>query len=436
MTTGRPHPLDAWTIGDLSRTSGLTHRVLRHWEKVGVITAERGSTGHRRYLPLQATRLYRALALRRAGLGLTQVAALLDEQDPDPVATLRSHVATIDADLRRRSQVRDRLVAVLQDLDHPREQPPDDHDDDPAPADRTLMRVIETMMMFEQYVHGYDGAEHARLQDQADTLVDLVHHGVSYEAGARVVEVGCGVGAQTLTLLERNPGIDLTAVDLSDTSLAAARSRVRAAGHHGVRFVQADLMEAPTHTGDLRPGTFDHVFVCFVLENLVDPATALRHLRCLLRPGGTITVVEGDHGSTYFHPDSRAAREAVDCQVQLQRLAGGDALVGRRLYPLLDAAGFRRVEITPRQVYVDGSRPQLAEGFTTRTFIAMIEGVRQQAVAAGLLTPERFDEGLRDLRRTTEADGVFCYTFFAATATVAHTHPGETTPHERRDRAG
>lgn len=432
MTTGRPHHPEAWTIGDLARTSGLTHRVLRHWEKVGVITAERGSTGHRRYLPLQATRLYRALALRRAGLGLTQVAALLDEQDPDPVATLRAHVAAIDADLRRRSQVRDRLVAVLHDLDHP----PGHHDDDPVAADQTLMRVIETMMMFEQYVHGYDVTERVRLQDQADTLVDLVHHGVSFEPGARVVEVGCGVGAQTLTLLERNPGIDLTAVDLSDTSLAAARSRVRAAGHHGVRFVQADVLEAPNDSGDLRPGTFDHVFVCFVLEHLADPGAALRHLRSLLRPGGTITVVEGDHGSTYFHPDSEAAREAVDCQVQLQRLAGGDALVGRRLYPLLDAAGFESVEVTPRQVYVDGSRPQLVEGFTTRTFIAMIEGVRQQAVAAGLLTPERFDEGVRDLRRTTAADGVFCYTFFAATATVGRTHPGETNPQERRDQAG
>jgi hypothetical protein len=47
----------------------------------------------------------------------------------------------------------------------------------------------------------------------------------------------------------------------------------------------------------------------------------------------------------------------------------------------------------------------------------MIEGVRQPAVAAGLINAERFDHGIRDLHRTTEADGVFCYTFFKATAT-------------------
>lgn len=54
------------------------------------------------------------------------------------------------------------------------------------------------------------------------------------------------------------------------------------------------------------------------------------NLRAMLKPGGTITVIAGDHGSTYFHPDSQAAREVIASQVTLQRLAGGDALIGRR----------------------------------------------------------------------------------------------------------
>jgi hypothetical protein len=42
----------------------------------------------------------------------------------------------------------------------------------------------------------------------------------------------------------------------------------------------------------------------------------------------------------------------------------------------------------------------------------MIEGVRASAISAGLIKPEDFDDGIRDLYRTTQADGVFCYTFF------------------------
>jgi hypothetical protein len=154
------------------------------------------------------------------------------------------------------------------------------------------------------------------------------------------------------------------------------------------------------------------VFVCFVLEHLSRPVEALVILERLLRPGGTITVIEGDHGSTYFHPDSAAAQAAIECQVRMQREAGGNALIGRQVYPLMVGAGFHAVRVSPRMVYVDSSRPDLVDGFTRKTFTAMIEGIRESAIAAGLADPESFDAGVRDLHRTTEADGVFCYTFF------------------------
>jgi hypothetical protein len=125
-----------------------------------------------------------------------------------------------------------------------------------------------------------------------------------------------------------------------------------------------------------------------------------------------MTVIEGDHGSTYFHPDSDAAHKAIQCQVALQRLAGGNALIGRQLYPLMVEAGLEAVRVSPRLVYVDSSRPDLVDQFARKTFTAMIEGVRESAIRAGLTDPEAFDAGVRALYRTTEADGVFCYTFF------------------------
>ena len=67
-------------------------------------------------------------------------------------------------------------------------------------------------------------------------------------------------------------------------------------------------------------------------------------------------------------------------------------------------------------VYVDSSKPQLVEGFTKNTFTAMIEGVRESAIEAGFIDETTFDEGIKGLYRTTEKDGVFCYTFFKAMA--------------------
>jgi SAM-dependent methyltransferase len=262
------------------------------------------------------------------------------------------------------------------------------------------------------YVHGYDPREAERLADQAGTLADLLHGGTAYPDGSRVLEAGCGVGAQTVLLAQRSPGASITAVELSSAS--AAEARRRAGQFANVEVLQGDLFALP-----FAAASFDHVFVCFVLEHLPEPERALATLRDLVRPGGTITVIEGDHGSARFHPDSAAAREAIDCQVRLQREAGGDAMIGRRLYPLLTAAGFADVRVRPRIAYVDASRPDLVEGVTRRTFIAMIEGTRTAALAARLIEPERFDEGVRALHRTTEPDGVFTYTFFKGVATRA-----------------
>ena len=133
--------------------------------------------------------------------------------------------------------------------------------------------------MGDGYVHGYDSGEAARLQDQARTLEDLLHAGISYPPGSMVLEAGCGVGAQTVPLARSSPGARITAVDVSAASLAQARERVTAAGLANVRFERADVHGLP-----FEAGSFDHVFVCFLLEHLGDPAAVLAGLHRVLRP--------------------------------------------------------------------------------------------------------------------------------------------------------
>ena len=260
-----------------------------------------------------------------------------------------------------------------------------------------------------KYVHGYDQRENIRLQDQASTLVELLHADTSYPKGSKILEAGCGVGAQTVTLARNSPLAQITSIDISDKSIAKAREAVEKTDATNVTFRQADIFNLP-----FEPESFDHIFVCFVLEHLKKPVEALQCLRTFLKGGGTITVIEGDHGSTYFYPDNASSHKAVQCQVALQRQAGGNANIGRALYPLLTRAGFGSVHVSPRMVYVDSSRPNLVEGFIKNTFTAMIEGVREASISKGLIDEKTFDDGIRGLYRTTERDGVFCYTFFKA----------------------
>jgi SAM-dependent methyltransferase len=267
------------------------------------------------------------------------------------------------------------------------------------------------MELSQPYVHGRDDAEATRLHDQARTLEELLHHDSTFPGGGRVLEVGCGVGAQSPALLRRNPQIELVAVDTSAVSVTRARAHVRALGYENAHFERGDLYRLP-HPDHC----FDHVFICFVLEHLSAPADALRAVLRKLRPGGTLQVVEGDHGSVMIHPHSDAALRAVDNLCELQRRAGGDPQIGRRLAPLLVEAGLLAVQSSPRFVLADAAHPELRGGFIDRTFTAMVAGVRDQAIAAGLNDAQGFSDGLAGLRRTAEPDGVFCYTFFKAIA--------------------
>ena len=257
------------------------------------------------------------------------------------------------------------------------------------------------------YLHGYTSREGVRLVDQATTLSDLLHHDTRYGAGEVVLEAGCGVGAQTIMLAKNSPETQFISVDISPTSLETAEATVGSAGCANVEFQQADIFDLPF--GDQ---SFDHIFVCFVLEHMRDPVAALLHLKAKLREDGPITVIEGDHGSSYYHPASRYAQQAIQCLIDLQAEAGGNSLIGRELYPLMQRAEFRDVDVSPRLVYVDASRPALVEGFTKNTFTAMVEGVRQPALDAGLMDEVDWERGIRDLYRAAEPDGTFCYTFF------------------------
>ena len=261
------------------------------------------------------------------------------------------------------------------------------------------------------YVHGYSLRETARLADQADTLAELLHIGTHYPAGSRVLECGCGTGAQTVHLAASSPEAEVVSVDIEAESLEQARSRVEAAGYGNASFQVADVFDLP-----FAERSFDHVFVCFLLEHVPEPERALVQLRRVLAEGGSITAIEGDHGSWYCHPTTPEAERTVECLIEVQARHGGDALIGRRLYPLLSGAGFHTVHVSPRLVYVDDSHPDLVEGFSKNTFIAMVEGVREQALALGLMDEASWDKGIADMYKAADPGGTFSYTFFKGTA--------------------
>ena len=99
--------------------------------------------------------------------------------------------------------------------------------------------------MRQRYVHGYDSKEAGRLQDQAATLAELLHSDTVYPAGSWVLEAGCGVGAQTVSIARNSPGARFAAVDISPVSLAESEIPAAKAGLTNVSFLCGDLFGLP-----------------------------------------------------------------------------------------------------------------------------------------------------------------------------------------------
>lgn len=106
-------------------------------------------------------------------------------------------------------------------------------------------------------------------------------------AGKRVLEVGCGIGTDTMNFARA--GARVTAVDLSSESLEVARQRAEVFGlGDRIRFLEGDA----ERLGELLPAEpYDLVYSFGVLHHTPDPEAALRSLRPFVAPGGELRIM-------------------------------------------------------------------------------------------------------------------------------------------------
>jgi len=105
-------------------------------------------------------------------------------------------------------------------------------------------------------------------------------------AGKRVLEIGCGIGTDTINFARA--GAEVTAVDLSEKSLELARKRAELFGLNNITFIQADVEQL---TRTMTAKDFDLVYSFGVIHHTPNPEIGLAQMAALLRPGGTLKLM-------------------------------------------------------------------------------------------------------------------------------------------------
>jgi DNA-binding transcriptional MerR regulator len=130
-----------WKVGELAAVTGVTVRTLHHFDEIGLLRpAERSAAGHRSYTTSDVQRLYRILALRQVGLSLSEIATSLDSEVDQLELAVRRQLAQVERQLLVHQQLRQRLMALLDALQHQQE-----------PSIDQLIDTMEAMMQASSF---------------------------------------------------------------------------------------------------------------------------------------------------------------------------------------------------------------------------------------------------------------------------------------------
>lgn len=268
-----------------------------------------------------------------------------------------------------------------------------------------------------QYLHGYDLKEQKRLIDQAKFLESYVYSGVDFSKARTLLEVGCGVGAQTQILRKKFPKVKITGVDLSEKQLQMARQLLNSDLRKGkVRLFQQDAQKLKLMADSRKIEKFDSAFICWFLEHVPKPLQVLKRTRAHLKPGGKIICSEVFNQTLFFNPYCPALNKYWFQFNDLQWTIKGHPFVGAQLGNLLKAAGFKDIQLEVIPFHYDSRNPKKRAAFT-EYFYDILLSAQKPLLESKRITLRDLQEMKKEIQKVKKSkEAVFFYAFVQATA--------------------
>ena len=245
----------------------------------------------------------------------------------------------------------------------------------------------------------------ARYDRMHEPFTTMIRDAAGLRPGGHVLDVGCGCGATTLAAARLIAPGQAVGIDLSGPMLARARTDAEAAGLGNVVFQQGDAQVHP-----LEPAGFDTVISRFGVMFFADPVAAFANIRSATRPAGRLVFVCWQPlaaNQWLLVPGAALAEHVAPADFGSGDGPGMFAFADPdRLRPILAAAGWRDIEITPEHASilvggggsVDDAVGFLCTGSMGRAMLAGADaGTVDRAVASvrAALAPYADADGVR-----------------------------------------
>lgn len=267
--------------------------------------------------------------------------------------------------------------------------------------------------MVKSYIHTFTQQEQERLIHQAEYLVPWVHRAVDFSCCKKVLEIGCGVGAQLKILAKSFSDTHFTGIDFSSEQLSRAKILLR----DTITAKQVSLAKASAYELPFADSTFDGIFLCWVLEHLEHPGVAMSEAARVLKNGGIMIATEVFNAGLHCDPPRTALMEYWREFNLLQREFGGHPDIGIRLATLAADCDFKDIELTPILPQLDRrlseeKRREMADYFRGIFASGAGELVKRGRVTCELVAAMHADFDLV----VSETDSVMVFTAFQVSA--------------------
>jgi len=265
-----------------------------------------------------------------------------------------------------------------------------------------------------KYIHGFDPTEQKRLIHQAEFLEPFIYSGIDLDFKERLLEVGCGVGAQSKILLRRFPKLKIDALDISNAQLEVAKKYLKKEIEQ--KRIALHLRDAQEFT--LNKPKYDAAFLCWFLEHVPKPLKVLKRVRQHLKPGAKIYCSEVFNQTLFIEPYSPAYLKYWFEFNDFQWSIGGHPFVGGLLGHYLKEAGFVDIQTEIRPFHFDSREPERREAFV-EYFYQILLSAKQTMLREGRVNKEmllQMEEEVQKVKKTE--DSVFFYAWMRATARV------------------
>ena len=203
------------------------------------------------------------------------------------------------------------------------------------------------------YIHGFSALEHSRLVKQAAMLAPAVFYGLDLGNTKSLLEIGCGVGAQTKHLLGRWPHLRIYAIDQNPKQLGPASNFLSREISNGQVCIAGARAEMLPFYDDY----FDVAMTIWVLEHVQRPELILAEAKRVLKPGGRIILHEVDNDSFAFFPENKIIEDWWEKFNACQERGGSNPFIGQRLERIAYEVGFREGKLETLYVVSSAREP-------------------------------------------------------------------------------